>query len=43
VNPAAPSPQIAKDRLAEKFDEFSQGLAAQGGGRISQVLIGRSP
>jgi hypothetical protein len=40
VNPNAPPLQAAKDRIAERFGEFSEGLAANGGGgRVAALLI----
>jgi hypothetical protein len=39
VNPTAPTPQAAKERLAEKFGEFSEGLAANGGGNALSALL----
>ncbi len=40
MHTTAPSPQAAQQGLAEKFGEFSQGLAANGGGDwLSALLI----
>ena len=40
MNPTAPLPQAAKERLAEGFEKLSQGIAANGGGgRLAAVLI----
>ncbi len=40
MNPAAPPPQAAQDRLAEQLGELSQGLSANGGGGgLSALLI----
>jgi hypothetical protein len=41
VNPTVPSPQAARECIAEKLGEISQGLAANGGGEgLSALLIG---